>query len=69
LARRTLADRQSDYATTFAGDTVEVYIPVALISGIAGASFDGVTASLKVNGNLDAPLLYVGDIFTFASGD
>jgi hypothetical protein len=30
-----------DHATTFTGDTVEVSIRVTLISGIAGASFDG----------------------------
>lgn len=58
-----------DYATTFTGDTVEVSVSIALISGIAGASFDGVTAGLKVSGNLHAPLLCVGDVFKVASGD
>lgn len=58
-----------DYATAFTGDTVEVSIPTQLISGIAAASFDGVTAGLKVDGNLHAPLLCVADVFKIASGD
>ena len=58
-----------DYPTTFTGDTVEVSIPVALIGGIADASFDGVTAGLKVNANLHAPLLCVDNVFKVASGD
>ncbi|TDR28897.1 hypothetical protein [Aquamicrobium defluvii] len=58
-----------DYPTTFTGATVEVSIPVALIGGIADASFDGVTAGLKVNANLHAPLLCVDNVFKVASGD
>ncbi|HEV7257902.1 MAG TPA: hypothetical protein VGN82_08975 [Bosea sp. (in: a-proteobacteria)] len=58
-----------EYPTTFKGDSVDVEIPVALISGIKGASFDGVTAGLRVNGNLHAPLLCVSDVFKVASGD
>lgn len=58
-----------EYPTTFTGDTVAVSIPVALISGIANASFDGVTAGLKVNANLHAPLLCVDNVFKVASGD
>ena len=58
-----------EYPTTFTGDTVAVNIPVALISGIADASFDGVTAGLKVNANLHAPLLCVDNVFKVASGD
>ncbi|MEJ5022895.1 hypothetical protein WH297_24620 [Ochrobactrum vermis] len=58
-----------EYPTNFKGDTVDVEIPVALISGIQGASFDGVTSGLKVNGNLHAPLLCVSDVFKIASGD
>ncbi|MGB3834498.1 MAG: hypothetical protein WA975_21840 [Mesorhizobium sp.] len=58
-----------DYPTNFTGDTVEVSIPVALIGGIADASFDGVTAGLKVNANLHAPLLCVDNVFKVASGD
>lgn len=58
-----------DHPTTLSGDVVEVTIPVALISGIADASFDGVTAGLKVNANLHAPLLCVDNVFKIASGD
>lgn len=58
-----------DYPTAFTGDTVEVSIPVALIGGISDASFDGVTAGLKVNANLHAPLLCVDNVFKVASGD
>ncbi|MBW6422448.1 hypothetical protein KX729_13405 [Rhizobium sp. XQZ8] len=58
-----------EYPTTFSGDTVDVEIPLSLISGIKGASFDGVTAGLKVNGNLHAPLLCVSNIFKVASGN
>ena len=58
-----------DYAATFKGDTVDVEIPLSLIGGIEGASYDGVTAGLKVDGNLHAPLLCVSDVFKVASGD
>ena len=57
------------YPTTLAGDTVDVEIPLALIGGIEGASYDGVTAGLRVDGNLHAPLLCVSDVFKVASGD
>jgi hypothetical protein len=58
-----------DYPTTLKADAVAVAIPLSLIGGIAGASYDGVTAGLKVNGNLHAPLLCVSDVFKIASGD
>ncbi|KQY15158.1 hypothetical protein [Rhizobium sp. Root482] len=58
-----------DYETTFKGDTVDVAIPLSLIGGIKGAAYDGVTAGLKINGNLHAPLLCVGNVFKVASGN
>jgi signal peptidase I len=58
-----------EYPTTFKGDAVDVTIPLSLIGGIAGASYDGVTAGLKVNGNLHAPLLCVSDVFKVVSGN
>ena len=58
-----------EYKTTFKGDTVDVQIPTALIGGIEGASYDGVTAGLKVDGNLHAPLLCVSNVFKVASGN
>lgn len=58
-----------DYPTSFKDETVDVEIPLSLIGGIKGASFDGVTAGLKVNGNLHAPLLCVSNVFKVASGN
>lgn len=39
------------------------------LPGAAGAGFDGVTAALRVNADLHAPLLCVSDVFDIASGD
>ncbi len=52
-------------------DGPEVHINVELPDGsvIEGAAYDGVTAALKVNANIHAPLLCVGDVFDVASGD
>lgn len=58
-----------EYPTIFSGESVEVEIPLSLIGGIVGASFDGVTAGLKVNVDLHAPLLCVDNVFKVASGD
>lgn len=58
-----------EYPTSLKGDTVDVSIPLKLIGGIAGASYDGVTAGLKVNGNLHSPLLCVDNVFKVASGN
>jgi len=46
-------------------DTVAFTDPEAA----TGASFDGVTAALKVNANVHAPLLCVSDVFDVASGN
>jgi hypothetical protein len=58
-----------EYPTALKGDAVDVTIPLSVLGGIAGASFDGVTAGLKVNGNLHAPLLCVDTVFKVASGN
>jgi len=58
-----------DYPTALSGDTVEVSIPIKFIGAIADASFDGVTAGLRINANLHAPLLCVDNVFKVASGD
>ncbi len=58
-----------EYPTAFKGDAVNVEVPLSAINGIKGASFDGVTAGLKVNGNLHAPLLCVSNVFKVASGN
>ncbi len=57
------------YPTRLEKDDVRVEIPLQQISAIEGASYDGVTAGLKINGNLHAPLLCVSDVFKVASGD
>jgi hypothetical protein len=58
-----------DYKTELSGDVVEVHVPLAEIGALATASFDGVTAGLKVNANLHAPLLCVQNVFKVASGN
>ncbi|KQV63775.1 hypothetical protein [Rhizobium sp. Root1220] len=58
-----------EYPTALKGNTVDVSIPLKLIGGIAGASYDGVTAGLKINGNLHSPLLCVDNVFKVASGN
>lgn len=50
-------------------ETVEVRVPFADIGAVQAASFDGVTAGLRVNANVHAPLLCVTDVFDVASGD
>ncbi len=58
-----------EYRTEFRGDVVDVHVPLAEIGALATASFDGVTAGLKVNANLHAPLLCVQNVFKIASGN
>jgi hypothetical protein len=51
------------------GDTVEVKVPFDDIGAVQAASFDGVTAALRVNASVHSPLLCVVDVFKVASGD
>lgn len=51
------------------GDSVEVRVALDDIGALEAASFDGVTAGLRVNANVHAPLLCVTDVFDVASGD
>lgn len=53
----------------FKGQTVEVRVPFDDIGVLAAAKFDGVTAGLRVNASVHAPLLCVVDVFKVASGD
>lgn len=57
-----------DVAPVFDGATVQVAIDVAG-GNLAGLSYDGVTAALRVNADMHAPLLCVTDVFDLASGD
>ena len=57
------------WSPVFSGRTVSVRVPFADIGAVKGASFDGVTAALRVDANIHAPLLCVTDVFDVASGD
>ena len=50
-------------------DAVEVRVPFDDIGVVENASFDGVTAGLRVNQSVHNPLLCVVDVFDVASGD
>lgn len=58
-----------DYPVVMESETVDVRVPLDKIGALANASFDGVTAGLKVSANLHAPLLCVANVFKVASGD
>ena len=55
------------FAAVFDGPEVTIHAAVA--GGASGASYDGVTAVLRVNENVHAPLFCVTDVFDVASGD
>jgi hypothetical protein len=57
------------WSPVFRGRTVTVRVPFEDISSVRDARFDGVTAALRVNAGLHAPLLCVTDVFKTASGD
>lgn len=54
---------------TFDSETVEVRVPFDDIDSIKATTFDGVTAGLRVNQSVHAPLLCVVDVMDIASGD
>lgn len=62
-----------DYPTRLGDNSVEVRVPLERIGTAASLAgtvrYDGVTAALRVNANLHAPLLCVADVFDVASGD
>ena len=57
------------WSPVFKGDQLEVRVPFDDIGAVRGARFDGVTAGLRVNASVHAPLLCVADVFKVASGD
>jgi hypothetical protein len=57
------------YSQVFAADSVEVRVPFAELGVLKDLRFDGVTAALRVNASVHAPLLCVVDVFKTASGD
>ncbi len=57
------------WSPTFQQNTVEVRVPFDDIGAVEAATFDGVTAALRVNASVHDPLLCVVDVFKVASGD
>jgi len=51
------------------GRKLSATMPFADIGAVAEAKFGGVTAALRVNANIPAPLLCDTDVFDAASGD
>lgn len=51
------------------GEVVEVRVPFDDIAVVESAHFDGVTAGLRVNASVHAPLLCVVNVFKVTSGD
>ncbi|NHZ39357.1 hypothetical protein [Massilia aquatica] len=56
------------YSPVFKGTTLEVRVPFEDVGVLADASFDGVTAALRVNASVHSPLLCVANVFKVASG-
>lgn len=57
------------YEPKIAGPHVTVRIPAATLGETAGVKFDGVTAGLRINASVHAPLACVANVFDVASGD
>lgn len=58
-----------DYQTTVSADKVDVKVPLDKIGALKSASFDGVTAGLRINADLASPLLCVANVFKVTSGN
>jgi hypothetical protein len=58
-----------DYQTEISGDAVQVRVPLDKIGALKSASFDGVTAGLRINHDLSSPLLCVANVFKVTSGN
>jgi len=54
---------------TFDSEAVEVHVPFDEIGIVNSATFDGVTAGLRINQSVHAPLLCVVNVMDIASGD
>ncbi|PJB71386.1 MAG: hypothetical protein CO093_05265 [Alphaproteobacteria bacterium CG_4_9_14_3_um_filter_47_13] len=57
------------YSPVIDGKSIKVRVPFRNAKELKGVSFDGVTAGLRVNESMHAPLLCVVDVFDVASGD
>jgi len=57
------------WSPLFKNGTLQVRVPFDDIGAVTEAGFDGVTAGLRVNASMHAPLLCVANVFKVASGD
>ncbi|MCK8464043.1 hypothetical protein MUY35_09295 [Aliiroseovarius sp. S1339] len=57
------------FTPLFDGPEIKLTVGFSSDVELAGATYDGVTAALRVNANIHAPLLCVTDVFDIASGD
>lgn len=57
------------FTPLFDGPEVTVNVGFASNVNLEGVAYDGVTAALRVDANIHAPLLCVTDVFDVASGD
>lgn len=57
------------YVPVLKGHVVSVRVPMPNVTSVGTLKFDGVTAGLRVNDSVHAPLLCVKDVFDIASGD
>lgn len=57
------------YSPVLSGEEITINVGFADQQAADGMSYDGVTAALRVNQNIHAPLLCVVDVFDVASGD
>lgn len=57
------------YTPLFDGPEIAVTVPLAQPETGTEVAYDGVTAALRVNADIHAPLLCVTDVFDIASGD
>jgi len=57
------------YSPVLSGEEITINVGFADQQAADGMSYDGVTAALRVNQNIHAPLLCVADVFDVASGD
>ena len=57
------------WSPTIKDKSIIVRVPFDDIGVVAAASFDGVTAALRVNESVHSPLLCVADVFKVASGN
>ncbi len=58
-----------EWNPTFNAETVEVRILFDEIGIVKNATFDGVTAGLRVNQSAHTPLLSIVDVMNIVSGD